>query len=77
MFYILFQAGGNLMVSISLVFKIAAIAIVVEIINQILKRIDKSEYTVFTSVIGVIIAMFMIVDVIVKFFSTVKTMFQI
>lgn len=65
------------MVSISLVFKIAAIAIVVEIINQILKRIDKSEYTVFTSVIGVIIAMFMIVDVIVKFFSTVKTMFQI
>jgi stage III sporulation protein AC len=65
------------MVSIALIFKIAAIAIIVATVNNILEKIGKSEYVIYTSVLGVIMALLLIVDVIVKFFKTIQTMFQL
>jgi stage III sporulation protein AC len=65
------------MVTIALIFKIAAIAIIVATVNGILEKIGKSEYIIYTSVLGVMMALLLIVDVIVKFFKTIQTMFQL
>lgn len=46
---------------IEMIFKIAGIGIVVAIINQVLSRADKSEYTVLITLSGLIIIVFLII----------------
>lgn len=59
---------------IDLVFKIAAIGMVVSVLNQVLSKADKSEYTTFTTLVGVIAVLFMIIPQIKELFDTVKEM---
>ena len=59
---------------IDLIFKIAAIGIIVSILNQVLVKAEKSEYATFTTLIGVVIVLFMIIPQINELFQTVKDM---
>ncbi len=46
---------------IMIIFKIVAIAIVVSIVNQLLQKADKQEYTLIITIAGLIIALMMFI----------------
>lgn len=57
---------------INIILKIAAIGIVISILNQILVRAEKSEYATLTTLMGVIIVLLMIIPEIKGLFESVK-----
>lgn len=61
---------------IDIIFKIAAIGIAIAVLNQILIRAGREEHAMMTTLAGIIIVLFLIVDMISEFFETVKTLFQ-
>ena len=64
-------------ISVDLIFKIAAICILVAVLNQILLRSGREEQAMMTSLVGIIVVLFMVIQLISTFFTTVKTMFQL
>ncbi len=59
---------------IDLIFKIAAIGLIVSVLNQVLNKAEKSEYTTFTTLTGVIIVLLMLIPKISDLFEAVKDM---
>lgn len=59
---------------IDVIFKIAGIGIVVAIINQLLSRADKGEYTMLVTLSGVIIIILLLVPEINELLDTLKDM---
>ena len=57
---------------IDLIFKIAAIGLIVAILNQILSRSNKEEYTVLTTLAGLIAVILMLVPKISELFSSIR-----
>ena len=57
---------------ITLILKIAAVGVLVAVLNQILQRADKGEYTTLTTLMGVIAALLMILPEITALFDAVK-----
>ena len=62
---------------IELIFKIAAIGILTAVANQILKYSGKDEIATLVTLAGVIVVLFMIVNMISELFETVKSLFSI
>lgn len=62
---------------IEIVFKIAGIGIVVAIIAQVLKQAGKDEIATLTTLAGLVVVLFMIVDMISELFSTVQNLFSL
>lgn len=60
---------------IDLVFKIAAIGIIVAVLNQLLKRAERDEQAMMTTLAGLVVVLFMIVNQIGKLFDTIKNVF--
>jgi len=60
---------------VEIIFKIAAIGILVSIVNQILKHSGKDEIATLTTLAGLIIVLLMVVDLISQLFNTVKSLF--
>ena len=60
---------------IDLVFKIAAIGIVVAVLNQLLVRSGREEQAMLTTLAGLIVVLTIIVTEIGDLFSTVKSVF--
>ncbi len=60
---------------IELLFKIAAVGIIVAVLNQILKKTDHDEQAMMLTVAGLIIVLMMIVPAIDDLFSTIKSVF--
>ena len=65
------------MLDVSLIFKIAAVSILIIILDKILESTGKKDYAVITNLAGIIIVLMMVINLINKLFSTVKTMFQL
>lgn len=61
---------------IDLIFKIAAIGIIVSILNQILSRAEKSEYATLTTLMGIIIVLLMLIPEISNLFENVKELIE-
>ncbi len=61
---------------IDIIFKIAAIGVAIAVLNQVLIRAGREEHALMTTLAGIIIVLFLIVDMISEFFETVKTLFQ-
>ena len=61
---------------IDLIFKIAAIGIIVSILNQILSRAEKSEYATLTTLMGIIIVLLMLIPEIGDRFESVKELIE-
>lgn len=57
---------------IDLIFKIAAIGLIVAILNQILSRSNKEEYTVLTTLAGLIAVLLMLIPKISELFSSIR-----
>ena len=60
---------------IDLVFKIAAIGIIVAVLNQVLIRSGREEQAMLTTLAGLIVVLSLIVTEISELFRTVKTLF--
>lgn len=60
---------------INLVFRIAAIGIVVSVLNQVLIRSGREEQATMTTLAGLIVVLFMIIQQISHLFDTVKSLF--
>lgn len=60
---------------IDLLFKIAAIGILVAVLNQVLSRAGRDEQAMMTTLTGVVIVLMMVVKEISVLFDTVRTTF--
>lgn len=60
---------------IDLIFKIAAIGIIVAVLNLLLKRAERDEQTMMTTLAGLIVVLLMIVRQIGNLFETIKEVF--
>lgn len=61
---------------IDLIFRIAAIGILISVVNAVLKKSDREEMAMMTTLAGLVIVLMMVAKEIVNLFETVKTMFQ-
>ena len=61
---------------IDLIFKIAAIGIIVSILNQVLSRSGREEQATMTTLAGLVVVLMMIAQEISNLFDLVKTLFQ-
>ena len=57
---------------IGLIFKIAAIGIIVAVMNQVLSRSDKGEYAMLITLAGIILVVIMVIPHIEELFSNVR-----
>lgn len=60
---------------VDMVFRIAAIGIIVAILNQLLVRSGREEQALLTTIAGLVVALMMIIGQISDLFSTVKSTF--
>ncbi|MGN0455581.1 MAG: stage III sporulation protein AC [Acutalibacteraceae bacterium] len=61
--------------NIDLIFKIAAIGIIVAVLNQVLIRSGREEQAMMTTLAGLIVVLLMVVYEISGLFTTIKTLF--
>ncbi len=62
---------------ISILFRIAAVGIIVAILNQVLTRSGRDEYTMITTLAGLIIVLMMIIPHLKDLFSYVESVFDL
>lgn len=62
--------------NIDLIFRIAAIGILVSVLNAVLNKSGRDEQAMMTTLAGLIVVLMMIVKEIANLFDTVKTIFQ-
>ena len=60
---------------VDLIFKIAAIGIIVSVLNQVLIRSGREEQATMTTLAGLIVVLMMMIEQINTLFDTVKTVF--
>ena len=60
---------------LDLIFKIAAVGIIVAVLNQILKKTDHDEQAMMLTVAGLVIVLLMIIPAIDELFGTIKSVF--
>ncbi|MGN0742038.1 MAG: stage III sporulation protein AC [Candidatus Fimadaptatus sp.] len=61
--------------SIDMVFKIAAIGILVAVLGQVLERTGREDMATLTGVAGLVIVLLIVVNLIAQLFSSVKSVF--
>jgi len=62
---------------VDLIFKIAAIGILVSVLNQVLTRSGREEQATMTTLAGLIVVLMMVVQEISKLFELIKTLFHL
>ena len=61
---------------IDLIFKIAAIGIIVAVLNQLLVRSGRAEQALMTTLAGLVVVLMILVREISDLFQLIKTLFQ-
>lgn len=62
---------------VDLIFKIAAIGIIVSILNQVLSRSGREEQATMTTLTGLVVVLIMVAQKIAELFDLVKTLFDL
>lgn len=62
---------------IEIIFKIAAIGILITVICQLLKKSDRDDVAMFVAIAGLIIVLTMVVTMISEFFNSIKELFNL
>ena len=63
------------MTDVDFIFKIAAIGIIVAVLNQVLIRAGREEHAMMTTLAGIIVVLMMMISRISTLFETVKSTF--
>lgn len=61
---------------IDLIFKIAAVGIIVSILNQVLVRSGREEQATMTTLAALVVVLMIVVEKIAELFQLVETLFQ-
>lgn len=61
---------------VDLIFKIAAVGIIVSILNQVLSRSGRDEQATMTTLAGVVVVLMILAQRIAELFQLVKTLFE-
>ena len=61
---------------IALIFKIAAVGIIVSILNQVLSRSGREEQATMTSLAGLVVVLMILAQKIAELFDLVKNLFE-
>ncbi len=62
---------------IMIIFKIAAVGIVVAIVNQLLQKAGKEEYTLIITIAGLIIALMMFIPIITELLDELTSVVEL
>lgn len=62
---------------IDIIFRIAAIGILIAVLNQVLVKADKSEIATLVTLTGVVIVLLTVIELISDLFTAVRTLFQL
>ena len=65
-----------IIMEIDLIFKIAAVGIIVSILNQVLVRSGREEQATMTSLAALVVVLMIVVERIAELFDLVKHLFQ-
>lgn len=63
--------------SVEVIFKIAAIGILITVINQILKKSDRDDIATLVSLAGLVIVLTLVISMVGDLFETIKNMFYL
>ena len=63
------------MSDLSLIYQIAGVGIVLVILDKVLEQSGKKEYATLANIVGVVIILTMMIQLISRLFSSVKSMF--
>ena len=63
--------------NINLIFKIAAVGILVSILSQVLKHSGRDEQAFLTSLAGLVLVLFWLVPYIYELFDSIKKLFEL
>ncbi len=62
---------------VDLIFKVAAIGILVAVLNQLLVRSGREDQAMLTTLAGLVVVFFMIIEKISLLFDTIKSVFDL
>jgi stage III sporulation protein AC len=62
---------------IEIVFKIAAVGIIVAVLNQVLSRAGREDQAMMTTLAGLIVVLFWVVQYINELFTMIQSMFNL
>ena len=62
---------------ITIVFQIAAVGILIAVLNQVLIRAGREEQAMMTTLAGLVVVLFWIIKYIDELFTTVQTLFKL
>ncbi|MBQ7688362.1 MAG: stage III sporulation protein AC [Clostridia bacterium] len=62
---------------IEIVFKIAAVGLIIAVLNQVLIRSGREEYTMLTTLAGIVIVLMMVIPYVSELFTYVRSVFDL
>lgn len=62
---------------VDMIFRIAAIGILVAVLNQVLSRAGRDEQAMMTTLAGLVVVLMMVVQEIADLFALIKNLFQL
>ena len=65
----------GVIMDVDFIFKIAAIGIIVTVLNQVLIRSGREEQAMLTTLAGLVVVLLMVVNAVADLFTTVKDLF--
>lgn len=63
--------------SVDIVFKVAAVGVLVAVLGQVLTRAGREDIAMLTTLTGLVIVLLMVVNLIGDLFGSVRAMFQL
>lgn len=66
----------DMTIEIDLIFKIAAVGIIVSVLNQVLTRSGRDEQATMTTLAGLVVVLMIVAQKISDLFALVKTLFE-
>lgn len=63
--------------SLDLVFRIAAVGILLAVLNQVLKGAGREDMATLATLAGLVIVLVMVIDLVAQLFDSVKALFQL
>ncbi len=60
---------------INIIFQIAAVGILISVFNQVLTRAGRDDQAMLTSLVGLVVVLFWVIQYINELFTTVRTLF--
>ena len=62
---------------IEIIFKVAAVGLIVAVLNQLLSRSGREEYTMITTLSGLILVLMMVIPYISRLFGYIRSVFDL